>query len=112
MAIESTAISSTDTDLLVVPAGKSYAVLTIMICNTEAPNPVHPEHGQTNFDLHFVKSGDAKSNTNMVVKEMPVPGGETFTFDTEKVVLEAGDKITVLSQAPLNLSITVSYLEV
>ena len=48
----------------------------------------------------------------MVVKEMPVPGGETFTFDTEKVVLEAGDKITVLSQAPLNLSITVSYLEV
>ena len=59
-----------------------------------------------------MKSGQAKSNTNMVVKEMPVAGGDTFTLDTEKVVLEAGDKVTVLSQAPLNLSITVSYLEV
>ena len=64
------------------------------------------------FDLHFVKSGQAKSNTNMVVKEMPVAGGDTFTLDTEKVILEAGDKVTLLSQAPLNLSVTVSYLEV
>ena len=48
----------------------------------------------------------------MVVKELPVPGGETFTFDAEKIILEAGDKVTSVSQAPLNLAITVSYLEV
>ena len=54
-------------------AGKSYAVLTIMICNTEAPYPVHPEHGQTNFDLHFVKSGAAKANVNMVVLAPVLP---------------------------------------
>jgi hypothetical protein len=41
MAIESTAIASTDTNLLLVPGGKSYAVLTIMVCNTEAPNLGH-----------------------------------------------------------------------
>ena len=100
MAIAQAAIGNTDTVVLTVPASTSYAITTIMVCN------------HTSFDLHFVKSGQAKSNTNMVVKEMPVAGGDTFTLDTEKVVLEAGDKVTVLSQAPLNLSITVSYLEV
>ena len=72
MAITSTAIGSTDTDILTVPGGKSYAVLTIMICNTEAPNPVHQEHGETNFDMHFVPSGGAKSDTNMVIKTLSI----------------------------------------
>ena len=110
MAIAQAAIGHTDTTVLTVPASTSYAITTVMVCNHAGYN--NAGTNDTSFDLHFVKSGDAKSNTNMVVKEMPVPGGETFTFDTEKVVLEAGDKITVLSQAPLNLSITVSYLEV
>ena len=39
---QNSAIASTDTNLLVVPGGKSHAVLTIMVCNTETPNPVHP----------------------------------------------------------------------
>ena len=39
----------------------------------------------------------------MVVKEMPLAGGDTFTLDTEKVVLEVGDKVTVLFQAILEL---------
>ena len=112
MAITSTAIGSTDTDILTVPGGKSYAVLTIMICNTEAPNPVHQEHGETNFDMHFVPSGGAKSDTNMEIKNLILPAGETFTFDSEKVVLEAGDKIVVLGESPTNLSATVSFLEV
>jgi hypothetical protein len=112
MARASTAIASTDTNLLLVPAGKSYAVLTIMVCNTDAPNPVHSEHGLTNFDLHFVASGDAKSNTNMVIRSLLLPAGETFTFDSEKIVLEAGDKIVALGESPTNLSATVSYLEV
>ena len=112
MAIENTAIGSTDTDLLTVPNGKRYAILTILICNTEAPNPVHQEHGLTHFDLHLVPSGDAKSDTNMVIRALQLPAGETFTFDSEKVVLEAGDKIIALGESPTNLSATVSYLEV
>ncbi|MDC0002449.1 hypothetical protein OAP94_00430 [bacterium] len=112
MAIESTAIASTDTNLLLVPGGKSYAVLTIMVCNTEAPNLGHEEHGISNFDLHLVKSGAAKSNTNMVVRSLELPAGETFTFDSEKIVLEAGDKIVALGESPTNLVATVSFLEV
>ena len=46
------------------------------------------------------------------VKKINVTGAETFTFDTEKMVLSAGDSIVAVSQAPLNLSATVSFLEV
>jgi hypothetical protein len=83
-----------------------------MVCNTDVPNPVHQEHGITNFDLHLVASGDAKSNTNMVIRSLQLPAGETFTFDSEKIVLEAGDKIVALGESPTNLVATVSYLEV
>jgi|TARA_B100001094_G_scaffold192595_1_gene186483 hypothetical protein len=112
MAIASTAIANTDTNLLLVPGGKSYAVLTIMVCNTDTPNPVHQEHGITNFDLHLIASGDAKSDTNKVINSLQLPAGETFTFDSEKIVLEAGDKIVALGESPTNLVATVSYLEV
>ena len=94
MAIAQTTIGATDTVALTVPAGKSWAITTIMVCNTAAYDAAGTN--DTSFDLHFVQSGAPKSNTNMVVKEMPVPGGE----------------VTLLSQAPLNLSVTVSYLEV
>ena len=46
------------------------------------------------------------------LKNLILPAGETFTFDSEKVVLEAGDKIVVLGESPTNLSATVSFLEV
>ena len=112
MAIQSTAIGSTDTDILTVPAGKTYAVLTIMVCNTEPANPIHLEHGESQFDMHLIPNGGAKSNTNMVINDLVLPAGETFTFDSEKVVLAAGDKITMLGASPTVLSATVSFLEV
>lgn len=112
MAITSTAIASTDTNLLLVPAGKQYAVLTIMVCNTEATNPIHLDHGETQFDMHLVASGGAKSAVNMVINDLVLPAGETFTFDSEKLVLAAGDKIVAISTSPTNLSATVSFLEV
>ena len=110
MAIAQALLAATDTIVLTVPAGKSYAITTIMVCNTAGYNSSGTN--DTSFDLHFVKNTEAKGNTNMVCKELPVPGGETFTFDAEKIILETGDKVVMVSQAPLNLSATVSYLEV
>ena len=48
----------------------------------------------------------------MVVRALVLPAGETFTFDSEKIVLETGDKIVALGESPTNLVATVSYLEV
>ena len=112
MAIENTLIGTTDTTLLTVPASKRYAITTIMVCNTYTPNPSVPDEGITNFDMHLVKNGEPKSNVNMVVRSLSMPAGETFTFDSEKIILETGDRVILLSDSPANLSATVSYLEV
>lgn len=112
MAIENSFIGTTDTTLLTVPASKRYAITALMVCNTYTPNISDPADGETNFDMHFVKDGDPKSDINMVIRALNMPAGETFTFDSEKVILEAGDRIILLSDSPANLSATVSYLEV
>lgn len=112
MAIVNVAIANTDTTLVTVPANTRYAITTIMVCNVWTPNPADPAEGQTSFDMHFVKSGDPRSNTNMVIKSLVLPAGETFTFDSEKVILETGDKVVLVGITPANLSATLSYLEV
>ena len=38
--------------------------------------------------------------------------GETFTFNEEKIILEAGDIIRASSTSPTNITATVSYMEV
>ena len=111
MAIAQVAIGNTDTILLTVPASTSYAITTIMVVNPNSYDATGTN--DSSFDMHFVKNAEAKSNINMVVKELPVPGGETFTFDSEKIILEAGDKIVLLgAHNPSRLSATVSFMEV
>lgn len=112
MAISNTLVASGDNTLLVVPAGKRYAITTILVCNTVTPNPIHEEDGQTVFDLHLVPQGQAIGDQNMIVRSLVLPAGETFTFDSEKIVLEEGDYINIAGESPAVLSATVSYLEV
>lgn len=113
MAIANTLVVGTYTDLLTVPAGKRYAITTIMVCNTFAPNPGHEEDGQTEFDMNIVPSGQSITDQNQVINTLQLPAGETFTFDTEKIVLEAGDKVSIRSNSPDGiLAATVSYMEV
>ena len=39
-----------------------------------------------------------------MVVPLVLPAGETFTFDSEKIVLETGDKIVALGESPNKLS--------
>ena len=121
MAIENNQVGNTQSvgnPVITVPTDKSYAVTTIMVTNTYSPNDVDPETHDATFDLYFVKSGEALGNkVNCVVRQLTLPAGETFTFDTEKVVLDAGDRIFCIGSPDIgssltDLAITVSYLEV
>tara|TARA_B110000503_G_scaffold103755_1_gene154861 strand:+ start:1864 stop:2199 length:336 start_codon:yes stop_codon:yes gene_type:complete len=111
MAIENAQLTSTQLDLLTVPASKSYAITTVMVCNSSSS-------ATASFDMHLVKSGQSLSNIEtMVVKELTLPPGETFTFDSEKIVLDDGDKLSFVAEPNIgatltNLVATVSYLEV
>jgi len=112
MAIANVAIANTDTVLLEVPAGVRYAVTNILICNTADYNELHEEAGITNFDMHLVENGQPKSTTNKIVNAQIMPPGETFTFDSERIILEEGDSIILMGESPTNLVATVSYMEV
>jgi len=94
-----------------VPEGKSYAVTNILVCNTDLST-------SANFDMHLVPFGDPVNNAvTAVVRNLELPPGETFTFDSERIVLEQGDKIVFVAEPDAGsglttLAATVSYLEV
>jgi len=111
MAIENARLTTTQNDVLVVPAGKSYAITNILVCNTSSTN-------SANFDMHFIKSGQALgSQLTIVVKQLDLPPAETFTFDSERIILSEGDKLSFVAEPDVgsgftDLAVTVSYLEV
>jgi hypothetical protein len=111
MAIVNQQLTTTQLDLLTVPANKSYAITNILVCNNGGVNAAQ-------FDIHLIPQGDTLNNAvTRVINNLELPDGETFTFDNEKIVLEAGDKISFVAQPDIGagltyLSATVSYLEV
>jgi len=98
--------------ILTVPEGKSWAVTTMLFCNTGLPQDVYTDGADTYLDLHLCKSGAAAGPQNQVLNNVPIPAGETFSFDTEKIILEAGDVVKAASTSPQNITATVSYIEV
>jgi hypothetical protein len=125
MAVKSYRLREAEVELLSAPVGKTYAVTTIMVCN-------HSSTDESRFDLHIVGNGDPVGNgqtdvnATKVINNLILAPEETFTFDTEKVVLSEGDRIVIFAQPgvmddPLlpvgNLELTdlgavISYLEV
>ncbi len=114
MAIVNKKIAQIDTVLLTVPNGSRFAITTILVCNTASADT--GGSNDSSFDLHLVPNGQAKGNAdpnaNQILNDLVVAGADTFTFDTEKIVLEGGDRIIAVSQSPANLAATISYLEV
>tara|TARA_A100001015_G_scaffold219809_1_gene247294 strand:+ start:1697 stop:2011 length:315 start_codon:yes stop_codon:yes gene_type:complete len=104
MAIVNSQLTATQLDIITVPSNKRYAITTILVCNNSGSSAAA-------FDLHFIPSGSPLSNSvTRVVNNLSLPAGETFTFDSEKIILEAGDKVSFV--ADTNLSATVGFLEV
>ena len=106
MAIVNAQLTSTQLDILTVPAGKTYAITNILVCNNDGTD-------DASFDLHFIPSGDPLDNAiTRVVNNLTLPAEETFTFDSERIILEEGDSIIMMGESPTNLVATVSYMEV
>jgi hypothetical protein len=109
MAINSNLILATDTTILLVPAGKKYAITTIVVCNYATTDDVS---FNSSFNMHVIPSGDSKSNANKVLNTIDMPAQETFSFNTERLILEEGDSVVLNSPDSNRLSATISYLEV
>jgi hypothetical protein len=109
MAIQSANILETDTVILEVPAGKKYAVTTLLVCNYAA---TASSINNSSFDMHVTTGGGPKNNSNKVLNNISMPAQETFTFNVERLILEGGDRIVLTSTNSDRLSATISYLEV
>lgn len=111
MAIVNQQLTTTQLDMITVPASKSYAITNILVCNNHSS-------ASASFDLHLIPQSSSLDNAvTRVINNLVLPAGETFTFDSEKIVLEAGDKIAFVAEPDIgssltNLAATVSYLEV
>jgi hypothetical protein len=113
MAIKNYLIQSGGTDIfdpeaLGLPEGE-YAVTNIMFCNVSGADAT--------LDLHVVENNGTASDTNKVIYELLIPAKETFTFDTEKLVLNQTDfvrAVTKVATVPTSnvVSATVSYMRV
>lgn len=110
MAIVNQQLITTQLDMITVPASKSYAITNVLVCNNGTAN--------ASFDMHLIPQSTSLNNAvTRVINNLELPPGETFTFDSEKIVLDEGDKISFVAQPSLgagltNLAATVSYLEV
>lgn len=119
MAVVNAVIKNTPTDGILVPASKSYAVTNILVCNNGTAT--------ASFDMHILPSSTPTIDNYLtrVINNLELPAGETFSFDSEKIILEAGDRIifeadpattvparVLVDPTYTDLSVTISYLEV
>ena len=122
MAIKSSFIETTGTDLVTVPSSENWAITTIIICNTFAVDPTDDQVGKASFDLHLFQDGASATDVNRVINGLELQAGETFTFDSEKIILSEGEKIYAIATPQdaspgallgnTSLSVLVSYLEI
>ena len=110
MAITNAQLTTTQLDILTVPASTAYAITNILVCNNGTASAL--------FDMHLIPQGFSLDNAvTRVINNLELPAGETFTFDNEKIVLDEGDRIAFVAEPNLgtgltNLAATVSFLEV
>lgn len=83
--------------------GASYAVTSMFFCNL-SQNP-------TNLTVFLVPQGGFPTGSNTVIKSLPIAGLDTFTFDTEKIILDLGDSIHA-SATNTDMSIVLSLVRV
>jgi hypothetical protein len=111
MAIESTLITTLGQDVYVAPGTPStdereYAVTCMIFCNYSTSDEI--------LDIWLLGPSPAAIGPQyQVIKSLTIPAGETFTFDTEKIVLATGERVHAkTSNANDRLTVTVSSMRV
>jgi hypothetical protein len=107
MAIRNAALQTGGTVIFTCPGipvtdVQEHAVTCLIFCNISS--------NDTNLDLSAYSQ--ETTNTMKLINSLTVPAGETFTFDTEKLVLTTGDYLTASPSANDKLVVTVSSFRV
>ena len=104
MAIVNQQLKTTKVDMLLVPADTSYAITNILVCNNG--------DASASFDLHLIPQSSQLDNTETrVINNLELPAGETFTFDSEKIVLEQGDQISFVAEPAVENTVNATTMK-
>jgi|Laugresbdmm110sn_1035088.scaffolds.fasta_scaffold00053_25 hypothetical protein len=71
----------------------SSAVTVMLFCNYNTPSSVDSALGRQWLEVYAVKDGDSPGTANKLMHRVPLDAGDTFTFSTERIVLDAHDRI-------------------
>jgi hypothetical protein len=109
MALTSTQITTSGEDIFLCPGTvptdvQEHAVTCMIFCNTSASD--------VTLNLYAVPTGLSVATQTQVIKDLSIPAGETFSFDSEKLVLGTGDRVRAVASANSQLSVTVSSMRV
>ena len=115
MAIVNTSLTSTAAS--VYTSQGDNAITTVIVCNTSTYNSSNPTQNQSLLYLYAVPHNGGGSvgtpgSGNIIVNGLPIPAGETVTFDQEKMVLSNNDSLWAKTDSASNLVVTVSTLAV
>lgn len=92
------------------------AITTMIFCNYQDADNIPGDDTLTEADtflsVYVVPSGDSALDSNKILHNLKIPGGETFIMDTEKFVLENGDRIICETTSPATVSVTISSIAV
>lgn len=105
MAIRNESLTTGGSNIFLCAADQEQAVTCIVFCNYSVATAT--------ISVYAIPAGVSGATTaSLVIKELELPASETFTFDTEKFVLSAGDRLYATASANSSVTATVSSMRV
>jgi hypothetical protein len=103
MSIISAGLGNSPSSILSVPNGQQYAITSMFFCNYSDDD--------STLNLYIVAAASSISDLNCkIIHDLKITPGDTFILDTEKIILDQGDKI--FGQCSGSLACTISYVRV
>lgn len=105
MAIINQTLTTSGSNIFICPADQEQAITCVVFCNTSADTVL--------LNVYAVPATAVSVSTaSQIIKNLELPASETFTFDTEKFVFGAGDRLHAVASAGFAVTATVSSMRV
>jgi hypothetical protein len=104
MTVRSKLLDSATEPILTVPPEQQYAITSMFFCNTTTQDSI--------LQIHLVPDGGTYLTPNKIVHNLLISPGDTFSFDTEKIILDSGDSVRAKADPAASISATISYVRV
>jgi hypothetical protein len=109
MAILSTTLLTTP-EAISPSISNDLAITVIFFCNLNFVDPLDPTSGRQFIDVYVVANGDDPLPINKIGNQIPIDAGDTFSFNTERLVLSPGDRVFASTSDAGVTSATISYV--